>query len=371
LLKVMHVAEYTKGGVATYLENVISFQKKHSEISKVYLVCSAVHAADFERMMCEKFQVLKYDYERHPKYFLSAIKKINEYIESVSPDIIHIHSSFAGVFVRLLYFIKRKKAKIVYCSHGWSFLMDTGNVKKRVYAFLEKVLSLKTDKIINISEYEYKNSIKYGLPKEKSITILNGVSNFCDIDFQKNDINLKVDKNKINLLFVGRFDKQKGLDILVDFFHKYRLEHIMLYVIGEPVLGDLSFTFPDNIKHLGWVPNQLIDDYYKQFDAVIMPSRWEGFGLVAIEAMKNKLPVIASNRGALPEIIEHNTNGYIFDLNKEEELLNILRGLNKEQLKQMGLKGYKIFKNKFSSESMNESILHVYRELLDASSVSS
>ncbi|WP_181537391.1 glycosyltransferase [[Anoxybacillus] calidus] len=366
----MHVAEYTKGGVATYLENVITFQKKHSEISKVYLVCSAVHATHFEEMEDAKFQLLKYDYKRHPRHFWSAIKKISEYIESVSPDIVHIHSSFAGMFVRLPYFIKRKKVKIVYCSHGWSFLMDTSNLRKRLYAFIEKMLSIKTDKIINISKYEYKNSIKYGISEEKSIVILNGISNFSNNNHLKNGIDLKINKNKINLLFVGRFDRQKGLDILINFFHKYHINHIELYVIGESVIGDLNFTFPDNVKHLGWVSNQLMDQYYKQFDAVIMPSRWEGFGLVAIEAMKNKVPVIASNRGALPEIVEHDNNGYIFDLSKEEELLNILNQLDKEQLKQMGLKGYETFKKKFSSKIMNESILDVYRQLLDTTAAS-
>ncbi|MGR5878071.1 glycosyltransferase family 4 protein [Bacillus pacificus] len=98
----------------------------------------------------------------------------------------------------------------------------------------------------------------------------------------------EVDKSKINLLFVGRFDRQKGLDILLEFFNTYNMEHIDLYIIGDSILENQQLVIPNNIKLIGWVENTNIDSYYSLFDAVIIPSRWEGFGLVAIEAMKNK-----------------------------------------------------------------------------------
>lgn len=56
-------------------------------------------------------------------------------------------------------------------------------------------------------------------------------------------------------------------------------------------------VIPDNVESIGWINHDEIDSYYSLFDAVIIPSRWEGFGLVAIEAMKNAKAIIVSNRG--------------------------------------------------------------------------
>lgn len=155
------------------------------------------------------------------------------------------------------------------------------------------MLALKTDTIVNISLDEYTNSLKYHLPKNKSTIIYNGISD------RSNDkrVSLEIEKDCINLLFVGRFDKQKGLDILIDIFKNNNLPKIKLYIIGEPVVSQAEFQFPQNVINLGWIDNKLLDSYYSDMDAVIMPSRWEGFGLVAIEAMKNRKPVIVSNRG--------------------------------------------------------------------------
>ena len=100
------------------------------------------------------------------------------------------------------------------------------------------------------------------------------------------------------------------------------------------------------------------------FDAVIIPSRWEGFGLVAIEAMRNKKAVIASNRGALPELIQNEFNGYIFDLNNCEELVFILNNLDKDKMKLLGENGYLMYKEKFTSEILNEKLIIEYKKAI-------
>ncbi|WP_154642988.1 glycosyltransferase family 4 protein, partial [Bacillus cereus] len=178
-------------------------------------------------------------------------------------------------------------------------------------------------------------------------------------------VSLEIEKDCINLLFVGRFDKQKGLDILIDIFKNNNLPKIKLYIIGEPVVSQAEFQFPQNVINLGWIDNKLLDSYYSDMDAVIMPSRWEGFGLVAIEAMKNRKPVIVSNRGALPELINQEVNGYIFDLEKPNDLVDILLNLDKIELKEMGKRGRNIYEEKFTSNIMNRKIIEEYQKLVD------
>lgn len=235
--------------------------------------------------------------------------------------------------------------------------MEIANWKKKIYANIERFLALKTDVIINISKNEFEKSLAFNLPKQKSTVIYNGITDSLS---SQNEVNLHLDNNKINLLFVGRFDKQKGLDVLLNILGKYDLEHIHLYIIGDRVLQNSELNIPKNVTLIGWIDNKIIHSYYQLFDAVIVPSRWEGFGLVAIEAMKNHKALIVSNRGALPELVIDGHNGYIFDLENEDSLLSILSTINKRDLKGMGENGHYIFTQKFTSYYMNKKIINLY-----------
>mgnify|MGYP000057898725 FL=1 len=174
------------------------------------------------------------------------------------------------------------------------------------------------------------------------VMIYNGVED----KISKSNLKLNWDENKINLLFVGRLDRQKGLDLFLDVYDKMKLENMHLYVIGTSVLDDNLPKSTKHVTYLGWVDNKNIDAYYQACDVVIMPSRWEGFGLVAVEAMRNLKPVIASNVGALPELIKNNINGYIFDIKDDKILKKILLSINKNDLQNLGKQARQIYLKK-------------------------
>ncbi|WP_404284501.1 glycosyltransferase [Exiguobacterium aurantiacum] len=357
-MKVLHVGEYVNGGVATYLNEILPFQEKQDGI-EVYLLMSEFKSSkDIKINVSNKYF---YKYKRNIFYFPYTLIQIYLKIKKIKPDIIHLHSTFAGLFIRLLYIFKDSKSKpiIIYCAHGWSFLSQASIIKKKLYIIVEKILSLKTDLIINISNYEHVQSLKNGIGENKSIMIYNGITS--ENEFSKS-IDLGTDKIKI--LFVGRFDKQKGLDIILNLFQKFRFRDVKLFIAGDSVLSNEAISIPTNVVQLGWVDQKMLGEYYKASDVVIMPSRWEGFGLVAVEAMKFKKPVIVSDRGALPELVQNDENGYVFNLDNEEELASIIDNLNKDKLSQMGVKGYDLFKKKFTSQTMNSKILFEYKRLL-------
>lgn len=238
--------------------------------------------------------------------------------------------------------------------------MDTKPWKQRAFAFVEKVLALRTDYIINISKHEYEMAMRYGLPAKKSGVVYNGVSD----TIASSRPPFATQPDKINLLYVGRFDRQKGFDLLLEVFNEHHFANVQLYLVGDTVLEEVSYIFPENTVKLGWVNNSEIDHYMRGCDAVIIPSRWEGFGIVAIEALRNKKPVIASNRGALPEIVSNGLNGYIFDFENKQELADIIKRLDKSSLKEMGQAGYDIFEQKFHSNQMNDQIERLYEAAL-------
>lgn len=355
-MKILHVGEYVNGGVATYLKTLLSGLQKYDDIENYLLISEYKSQQGWENITKKVFY---YKYKRSIANIFLAIKQIHAVIKDINPDIIHVHSTWAGLFVRLPYLLKKRKAKIIYQSHGWSFLMDTSKYKKNIYAFVEKILSIPTDKIINISNYEQNQAIKYGLNKNKMIMVYNGVEDKVN----KSKLILNWDRNKINLLFVGRLDRQKGLDLFLDVYEKMKLKNIHLYVIGRSVLDNNLPKNTEYVTYLGWVDSKDIDEYYQACDAVIMPSRWEGFGLVAIEAMRNSKPIIASNAGALPELIQNNINGYIFSLENKFSLRDILFKINKEKLKIIGLTNRNLFLKKFTNKQFVINILDLYKNV--------
>lgn len=357
-MRILHIGEYAKGGVATYLEEVINFQQDKFGKDNVYLAVSDYNSESFNFMPNKNIK--RYSYKRSLTDLLFLPKKLKIIVESINPDIVHLHSTFAGGAFRL--FKKSKKWKVIYTPHGWAFNQETSNWKKNIYALAEKALASRTDIITDISKFEMQTAIERKIDKNKITLIYNGIS---EKKKKYANPNFVVNKHKINLLFIGRFDKQKGLDILINFFSNYRTDQIDLHVIGESVISkETEFSCPNNVHFIGKVDNSLIDGYIQKVDALIIPSRWEGFGLVAIEAMRNKKPAIVSNRGALPEIALNNRYGYVFDLNDPRTLENVLDNLSKERLFDMGKKSYERFLELFTSEKMNESIVELYQKLL-------
>ena len=165
-------------------------------------------------------------------------------------------------------------------------------------------------------------AVQHGISSEKLRVIRNGISWMPPRTARKYP--------EISIAFVGRHDRQKGLDILLDAISRFPSPRIHLHVIGKAVCGrrredEARFATPSsNVTFHGWLDRKAIVELLRKVDAVVMPSRWEAFGLVAIEAMRAGVPVIASNRGALPEVVQDGVGGYIFDLDDRDALGRLL-----------------------------------------------
>lgn len=355
MIKILHVGEYLQGGVATYVKTLLD--SNSAELDE-YILCSDTNSNHEWKIPSNRIHY--YSYKRSIKNILPAMYLIHRYIKKLDPDIIYCHSTWAGVFVRFPYLFLPRKPRILYNAHGWAFLRDTSKWKKGVYALIERILLIPTDRVINVSKYEYDAAVKYGLLKKKLSIIYSGISP------KKNDVEVETNYpfDKINILFVGRFDRPKGIDYLLHEFLKCKRDDLHLTIIGDNVVGDsqiIEKKNTDSITFLGWMERVKLASYYKNCDVVIMPSRWEAFGLVAVEAMKYGKPVIVSDRGALKEIIKDHVNGYVFNFDKPESLQQILCNLDRKELKYLGLKGREIFLKSFQKKDMIEKTKSIYR----------
>jgi glycosyltransferase involved in cell wall biosynthesis len=343
---VAHVVEGCQGGVGSAVRHLIVEQSQDPTIGEVYLLVDPRRMG--EMLHGVPATVSAYESSRSPLRLLRVAQGLRQKLRSIAPDVVYLHSTFPGLYGRMLRSQDRQSWATVYCAHGWAFTQKLPFAKKKFYTAVERLLAPRADAVVSISYSEFDAAEKANVVAPLHRVIYHGVP-------QRKEpapAPIQVDPERINLAFIGRFDRQKGLDLLLQVFADPQLSHITLWLIGESTLGH-KYIIPEqpNIKLIGWVPNDRIDDYIQCFDAVVVPSRWEGFGLIALETMRNARPVLASRTGGLAELLIDGVNGRLFHPDDPSDLLRVLRRLSKPELARMGAVALDVFHTGFQLNS--------------------
>ena len=146
----------------------------------------------------------------------------------------------------------------------------------------------------------------------------------------------KIDRteNIFKILFVGRLDEGKGVDILYQAIRRLN-EKEMFKKISFTIVGDgklrylteqFSLMYP-NVKYLGHIPHHKLAEVYNSHDIVVLPSRWETFSYICIEAQSCGLPVIATAIPGPGNIIKHEKTGLLIPPNSGEMLMQAIMRL--------------------------------------------
>ena len=167
---------------------------------------------------------------------------------------------------------------------------------------------------------------------------------------------LNLEDNKKFAMFVGTQRYIKGLDIAIETMKLLNSNKVKLNVIG---IEDKS-KIP-NINFLGRLEKSKIIDYYKASDIFIMPSRYEGFAIAALEAMACGLPVIIPDNIGFSEIIQNKINGLKIKNTPENFALGIKTILNNKELLKSILKNNKKIIKKFDWKLITNKYIEIYR----------
>jgi len=291
--------------------------------------------------------------------------------ESRSCDIVTIHSCYRA-WLKTANEALRKESfylkYLLYKIRRWLL------PKNRVQLSVEKdVLERGSKKIIVASEVLKRDILEnYNVPEEKIVVIPFGVN----LDEFKPDLKKRleirkkhnIDENDIVLILSGYEFKRKGLKYIIEALPLVK-GNVKILAVGEesPKRYEelaISLGVLDKIIFTGFAPE--IKDYYAASDIYILPTTYEPFGIVVLEAMASGLPVIISKLAGSAEIIKNGYEGLLLDnpTNSKEiaEKMNLLIS-NKDLRKQMGENAYKTAQ-KYSWEETARKTLKVYQEIL-------
>ena len=246
-----------------------------------------------------------------------SIKEIRKCVKELNPDIVHAHDYTASCICSLA----KINLPIISHLHNNSPWIKT----LHPYSFLYLYSSKRFNKILTVSDSIEKEYIFSNFIKDKIENIFNPVS--------RDDILNKVDKNdtkKYDVCFVGRLTKQKNPVKFINIINDVKeiIPNIKVVMIGDgelkasckKLIEDLELT--NNIELLGFKKNPY--QYMNQSNIFCLTSEWEGYGLVAFEAMTLGIPCVVSPVGGLVNIVDEEC-GYL--VSTEDEFKNAIIAL--------------------------------------------
>lgn len=303
-----------------------------------------------------KDKIKTYSVEMKNRLDFNSIKEIRKIIIKEKPDLVHLHSTRAGILGALA--AKNLKIPIVYTEHLFTHDYIPHNKLIHTYQIITfRYLSKYITKVIVVSQAVKKYLIDKNIfPSERIEVIYHGVGAVQPITNHQSPI------TKIGS--IGALNSLKGYKYLTEAVQN--IDGIKLEIVGS---GDelAKLQKLDVNKKTKFI--NYSDNIYKimsKWDIYVQSSLSESFGLALAEAMAIGLPVIATKVGGMPEIVENGVNGLLVDKKNSQQLSETIKKLinNNELRKKMSENNIKKIKEGFSLDKMVKETERLYDKLI-------
>lgn len=323
-IKTLHISETFVSGVYTYIKQLNNYSEKND--LKTFIIYSGERSENkeiLEKDFSMNTELICIHMTREITLFKDIVSLINiiKEVRRIKPDVIHVHSSKAGVLGRIAR-IFHLKAKLFYTPHGYSFLReDISNKKKKIYRFVELVTTkIFGGTIVACGDQEYEEASKLG----KAVLVRNGI----DInDFKKYEEHIP---NKILTIGTsGNIYEPKNPSFFNELASK--LPQYKFMWIGD---GELKNRLNSEVVEIsGWKSREDALALVNNLDVFISTSLWEGLPFNIIEAMAMSKPIISSNIKGNRVTISQNKNGFL--CNNLEEFIEEIKKLEDKDIRDL------------------------------------
>ena len=351
---------------------------------EVGLICSPGETAQGLRDWPVRYYPVSIQRRISPLADIVSIWRIVRVFRLIRPDIVHVHTSKAGLLGMIAAWIAAVRVK-VFTIHGFRWVTKAG-VSKWLIKFSNRVTCSLADRVFCVS----KSNLDLGIANsicsiDKTKVVCEGSINGVDAVGRFNPEKqptvtsirerLGIPKNSFVFGFVGRIVRDKGIEELSRAWRSVRrnVKNAYLVLVGKTECGDLvpkktlGILKRDNRVHFtGFCSN--VVPYYKAMDAFVLPSHREGFPVTPLEASAMGLPVIATNlRGCMDAVLNDKT-GVLVAPGNSSELERAMYALasNKGLAQRLGRNGRQFVLENFRPEPIWEKLAAEYRGLLQS-----
>jgi len=317
----------------------------------------------------------------NPLFDYLAYKSLSEHFEREKYDVIHTHSSKAGIIGRMAASNVRKQkiSKVVHTIHGLAFDKYQSFLKNKMYIAAEKFCAKKSDKIISVCDTMSNQAVEAGIASsELFTTIYSGfdIEKFIAARDKKKEMRKKlaIPENIVVLLAIGRLFNMKGaedfLTVVENLSDSYD-SPIKGIMIGDgPLRNSLENRAKENLSKngvmfTGLLPPDEIPDWIAAADIIVHASLREGLARILVQGLATGKPVVSYDIGGAKEVIADGENGFIVKPGDEKSLTEKVNRLLKSKGLLLSLtEGAKETDlTNFSSEVMVEKLEKLYKEI--------
>lgn len=303
----------------TTISNTVNFFLPHINMlldqgHTVDIACNFVRPID-SKLIERGCRVFNINFQRSPfkRENYTAYKKLKKLIQDEKYELVHTHTPVASAITRLVC-RKMKNIKVVYTAHGFHFFKGAPIKNWLIYYLVEKWISRYTDILITINREDYvraKNSFKAG-----RVEYIPGVGldtkKFSEVIVDKlaKRREIGVPEDAFVILSVGEINKNKNHETVIKAVAKLNNPNVHYIICGQGPLENYlrgiakGLGLEKQVHLLGYRTD--IAEICKASDIFAFPSKREGLGLAALEAMASGLPIVTSN---VHGIVDYSING--------------------------------------------------------------
>ncbi len=359
-MKIIHITEALASGVAYCLSQLAQAQVADGhQVMIVHSVRPETPAESISDLFPAPIEcvVLPMETPIAPVADLRALWQIRALLKAEKPDVVHLHSSKAGVLGRLAVASLGIQNRSFYSPHGFAFLKeDSSPIKRKLYLGLERFAGKLGGTLIGCSATEAslaQTEVRH--PK----TVL--VENAIDLGAVPSPVTHG--HGRVRVVASGRLCHQKA---------PWRFRDLAQYCMDLPAdfvwLGDgelrddllVDGKLPENLEVSGWQSRSTVYLALAEADMFVMPSLWEGMPLAVIEAQAMGLPAVVSDVVGNRDVVIDGKSGFVCKTDAELQQKTRMLIENAALRKQMGVDAQGLAFKRFGMARMHQELISVY-----------
>lgn len=358
-MKILHITESLAAGVGRVVEQACQGQAAAGHL--VVLAHSLRDDTPDEAVLSQTYQALSHRVvvpmvtAVSPWQDFVSVLRLIKLIRDEKPEVIHLHSSKAGVLGRVAAYLSLHKSRLFYSPHGFAFLrQDVSPRKQALFLSFERIAARMGGTLLACSQSEF--NLARNRVYHPAVLLLENAADLAEIKPSQG-----INSDPVLVLNSGRLCYQKAPWRFKQVAEQcLNLPAQFVWLGSGPLETESTSSAPDNLSITGWLSSEDVTQYLRQAGLFVMTSLWEGMPLALIEAQAAGLPAVVPNVPGCQDVVVDGVTGFICET--DEILVGRVRQLvNDPDLRQkLGHNAAEIAATRFSLERFNSELSALY-----------